>query len=273
MVEPTTGTSFSIGPEWISAVSSFALLLLTGFSVFYAYKAYKHQKDRSKKEAACSLAKYYANNIIDKYADINYTFDSAGITELISSLFSIKDINTFEKDELVRLLSKKGKTIDEITPKIMFVDAQHILNTRMLNSCSTEDRDNTFHNHVLKDEEGKNHIINGAFLQADFSREIDSLLNDLEWFAMNCKYGLADEALMYQSLHQTYLSTIWMLYYHISIRNESTEDKFYTNVIWLFTLWRNRLDKIASEADKKKQRLMKKANSVKAKVYEGTSLK
>ena len=116
-------------------------------------------------------------------------------------------------------------------------------------------------------------VINGQFLQVDFNQEISGLLNELEWFAMNCKYGLADEGLLYQSLHQTFLSTVWMLYFFISSRNENNADKLYTNLCWLFIKWRDRLMEIMDNSEAEKRAYIDKANAVKPKVYEGTRLK
>lgn len=66
MILANTANSAS-APEWVSAIANILLLLLTAASVFYAYQAYKHQKERSKKEAACELAKYYATTCICYY--------------------------------------------------------------------------------------------------------------------------------------------------------------------------------------------------------------
>lgn len=90
---------------------------------------------------------------------------------------------------------------------------------------------------------------------------------------MNCKYGLADEELLYQSLHQTYISTVWLLYFFISHENENNEDKLYTNVCWLFLKWRDRLMEIRDRKEAEKQGYLDRAKAVKAKVYEGSSLK
>lgn len=260
-------------PDWLSAVCNVLMLLVTCISVYYAYRAYQHQKDRSRKEAACNLAKYYANNIIDKYTDITIVFDTAGIMEIIRNTFPLDDLNDFDIDELEALLKAKNMVVADFKDKLRNLDPMSVLNARMSRACSPEERNMTFTSYTKVGEDGKTEVINGTYLLLDFEQEISGLLNELEWFAMNCKYGLADEELMYQSLHQTFISTVWMLYFYISHRNENNEDKLYTNLVWLFIEWRNRLSKIKNEKEAERQEYLKKANSVKAKVYEGTSLK
>ena len=260
-------------PDWISAICNLLMLFVTLVSVYYAYRAYQHQKDRSKKEIACTLAKYYASNIIDKYGDIEYIFNQSGIFEIIRNKLPLGKLQEFDKDELISLLGANGMTLEEFENKLNNIDPKSILGARMSRACSPEERQTIFTSYTKLGEDGKAEVVNGLYLQVDFELEISGLLNELEWFAMNCKYGLADEELMYQSLHQTYLSTVWMLYYYISHRNENNEDKLYTNLVWLFIEWRNRLSQIRAEKEAEKQEHLRKAASVKAKVYEGTRLK
>lgn len=67
------------------------------------------------------------------------------------------------------------------------------------------------------------------------------LLNQLEYLCMQFKTGLADEEIVYQSLHQLYLSVVKSLYIVISNTNDKQVDKFYTNIVWLYNVWSERL--------------------------------
>lgn len=260
-------------PEWVSAGCNVLMLILTTVSVYYAFRAYRHQKDRSKKEAACNLAKYYANNIIDKYADIASVFNAAGLAEIVRKALPLRDLREFDKSELEQFLNRCGMTTKDFMDKLRSIDPSIVLNTRMSAACSPEERRKTYDSYTKLGDDGKPEVINGVFLLLDFEQEISGLLNELEWFAMNCKYGLADEELMYQSLHQTFISTVWMLYFYISHRNVNNEDKLYTNLVWLFIKWRDRLIEITDKTEAVRQAHLDKANAVKAKVYEGAILK
>ena len=50
--------------------------------------------------------------------------------------------------------------------------------------------------------------------------------------------------MLYHSLHQTFISNVWLLYFYICKSNLTNEDKYYTNLIWLFNLWKDRLEKL-----------------------------
>lgn len=270
---PATTLKITLSGDWVSAIMDTLMLVVAIVSAWYAYRAYQHQKDRSRKESACNLAQYYASNIIDKYSDISMVFDSAGITGVIQKAFDLRDLQNFDKEELLDFLKKSEMPFEVFEEKLTRIDPKYLLGARMSRACSADDRTNTMCNYTTSDENGGVKIINGTYLQIDFEREISGLLNELEWFAMNCQYGLADEELLYQSLHQTYLSTVWMLYFFISIRNVNNEDKLYTNVSWLFTKWRDRLVELTDAKEAERQALLEKASSVKAPVYSGSKLK
>ena len=52
-------------------------------------------------------------------------------------------------------------------------------------------------------------------------------------------HGAADETVVYQSLHKTYLYIVKILYFDISINNTGGQ-KLYSNVIELFNIWKER---------------------------------
>ena len=263
----------NISGDWVSVLLQFLMLVLTIFSVVCAFRAYKHQKDRTKKDAACNLAKIYANSIIAKYGDLNAIFVASGIADLVRNTLELRDLRDFDNDELEKLLKKANVSKKEFTEKFKKIDPSEILKVRIEKASSVEERVQLLSFYTKKKENGEIQIVNGDYLKKDFFSEITDLMNELEWFAMNCRYGLADEELLYQSLHQSFLSTVWMLYYVISENNVNNEDKFFTNVIWLFIKWRDRLMNITDKKEARKQEYMNRAASVKAEVFEGTGLK
>lgn len=270
---PALTVNITLTGDWISAIMDTLMVIIAALSAWYAYKAYRHQKDRCKKEAACNLAKYYANNVIDKYGDITSVFRASGITEMIRSAFELRGLKDFDKEELLRFLDKSELSFDEFEKRMTKIDPRHLLNAKICRSCSPEERTSTVSSYTTLGENDVVQVINGEFLQLEFEDEICNLLNELEWFAMNCQYGLADERMLYQSLHQTYLSTVWMLYFFISKANVNNEDKLYTNIIWLFITWRDRLVDITDKKEAEQQEYLEKANAVKAPIYNGSKLK
>mgnify|MGYP006922018582 FL=1 len=74
---------------------------------------------------------------------------------------------------------------------------------------------------------------------AFMSNLINLVLNNMEFFALHFKHKTADESVIYQSLHQTYISYLPYLYYYIAKANSDPSEKLYTNVIWLYGEWTN----------------------------------
>ena len=74
-------------------------------------------------------------------------------------------------------------------------------------------------------------------LWSEFNEIQIETLNSLEFFAMNFTSEVADETMVFQSLHQTYLNIVQLLYYQIAIRNTNVKDKYYTNIIALYHTW------------------------------------
>ena len=293
----TTITTTSFDVATISAIAGCAISLVTLFvtviSVIYAYRAYRHQKDRSKKDAACELARYYSENIMQRYTFVNFVIIASGIAEKTKELFRYEDINEFTNNELCATIKRQGLDIEEVSPLFEKVDGKTIYKVKVMLAKSVSDRKLLAEEHIWFEEdesavEGvRVDIQHKDLLERDFYDEAYSLLNDLEWFAMSCRYGLSDEKMLYQSLQTTYLSLVWVMYYFIASRNVRGEDKLYTNVIWLFNEWKKRLLKIKAGVDEMKQKhqdeceqqrtkieeLERIGSSIDAPIYTGTTLR
>ncbi len=260
----------------------------TVVSVICAFKAYKHQKERSKKEAACDLAKYYAENIIKRYAFVTVVMKKAGLEARVKELFRYDDLLKFDKSEMLGFIEKKELSYEDINDAFTNVDPQAVLYAKVVFSASAQERRNIFNEYFIPGtDESESRISNPDLLQTEFLQEVSDFLNDLEWFSMSCRYGISDEEILYQSLHTTFLSTIWSLYFYICDNNSTNEDKLYTNVIWLFKEWRKRLSGIKETAMEKQSKAKKKMaaadrkyrkaanelNEAKPTVYAGKPLK
>lgn len=85
-------------------------------------------------------------------------------------------------------------------------------------------------------------------------------LNKLEYMCMYISTNVADEKYIYNSLHQQFLKVIALLYLEISSTNINSKDKYYTNIIHVYNLWKNKYIKASKKEDafKKKQKQKKK---------------
>lgn len=282
---------FALAVDVIQAIFSLALLVVTGVSVYYAFQAYYNQKERAKKDAACDLARYYAHDIIQRNAPINYALTRSGVTQRIHDLFPMDELKEFDHLEMEDLLRKKGLDPDPVVETLYAIDPYNIYQGMFLFASSIEEQrilaSEYLEERTVKPGKTEIFVKNADMLFRTFSTEVNTLLNDLEWFSMDCRYGLADEEMLYQSLHKTFLSQVWNLYPHICRCNKNNEDKLFTNVIWLFKRWSERLrtireeareqsEKISQEIEAKKKDLEeteRKARQTGPKVHAGKQLK
>lgn len=271
-----------------NCIFTFFFLLATIISVICAFKAYDHQKNRARKEAACDLAKYYAENIIPRNSFVSAVMQLSKLEDKAKDIFPYDELSKFNRGEMMEFLEKKSVSYEEIKAAFLYPDPESILKIMLLRTESVQERQTLLMEYIIPDlEEGKGEINNRNLLQYSFVTKAHSFLNDLEWFSMSCRYGVADEEILYQSLHQTFLSSVWLLYFYICDQNLTNEGKLFTNIIWLFDQWRSRLMNIEREAQKKQaqaqkeleaaehQRMIaeKKLQEAQPKVYEGKSLK
>lgn len=275
------------------------LLLVTAISVYCAFRAYKnavrdftHQKERAKKDAACELAKYYAQHIIDEFQFVLDVLVLSKLNERIEQLFPYDDISDLDRKELDKLLQRAETTFEAVEKEMTLISPLAIYSAKILTAKTISERHLIAEEYLVrkKQEDGEVPMIGIAhesLLQNEFSGKITTLLNNLEHFAMSCRYGLADEEMLYQSLHQTYISQVRLLYFYICRNNTTNEDKVYTNLIWLFNLWKDRLKKIQktklaqrAEADERivaleaqLREVREEAEHIEPEVYTGSALK
>ena len=213
--------------------------LVAVVSAIYAVKSYKKQQNRARKEMACNLAQIYAETILPDYQFIYTVLDTSGIAKEAKELFPMEEFKVFDENELNCFIEYKERTRKEVDEIYSNVNGEHVFALLLCRDPSLskiEELSNMIlgtepHSHTLK-----------KYWEMNFSLEIPSLLNRFEWFTMSLRYGIADEEILFQSLHQTFLSAVWLLYYYIARSNKNAPgDKYYTNIIWLFDRWHSRL--------------------------------
>lgn len=255
--------------EWTGLAINASMLLVTVVSAVCAFAAYFHQKNRGKKDEACKLAKHYSDVILEKYSFIASVYIRAGLDVKIKNVVDFAKLHYFDRMELEIFLQAKSINYDEFINKLNQVDAIAILKCIMLLTDEAQDPRSTIGK--VADRYETTNIINAedeAFLQKYFRQYIFDFLNDLEWFCMTCRYGLADEEILYQSLQKTFLSATWLCAPIICNANSNDSDKIYTNVIWLFTEWRRRLKRISKKTNRRKRILIKKIERTQKKIRE-----
>lgn len=196
------------------------MFIITFVSVLLVYIDYRNRKSKESAEKSISIAETFAKQIIEKLSIIHAYFEVYKLTELTEKCQFLYFSN-FDIEELKNLYSQED--IDKYV--------------KILSSINVEIED--------KRESLKSIICD--------------TLNELEYLCMYITTKVADERYIYNSLHQQFLKVISVLYIEISLSNTNTKDKYYTNVISVFNLWKKKYYK----AEKKEKRLTSLENSIK----------
>lgn len=237
----------------IGTIVALFSLLFVAIQTQTLSRTYKYNCNWQEKEKAAELAYMYKNNILPSVNYISSVQKATGIMELLRNI-NLDSITNFNQEELHRLTSadiEKNVVVawskDEnitllITHRQIFKQTcnkrMHDINPFLMRKW-IEAKNN------VRDKNGKEITIQSeekaALLEAlrrEFFDVVSNTLNDLEFFSMNFVSGVADDSVVFPSLHQTYLTLVQLLYYYIAVQNKNEKDKFYTNVIELFEKWR-----------------------------------
>lgn len=184
-------------------------------------------------QKAIDLSEYYKDNILAYIAAMEYIFDNSGISEIFSKIdksniehFDQKELFIYIKDEDRDKLKKIQNTV-KFSEVIANANAIYNLglNDELIKLCRKHD--------CTKFEQKQ--------ISTFLGKLITNILNNMEYFSMHFTHNVADETVVYKSLHQTYIKLVKMLYYHIAIKNPlSTTTKYFTNIIELYKIWNDR---------------------------------
>ena len=189
---------------------------------------YKH--DRRKK--AIELSGFYKDNILNHTLVFRAVYQKSGIKDVLDKIHDWQMVD-FDEYELERNFTesdlKKIKIIRNSNDFIKILIAHRTLFG--------------FYNDKLKCEDGADSPEFIIKAEVDYSDELNELLNNLEFFSMHFTTGVADEEVVYQSLHKTFLSLVELFYYDISLNNVKNDTKLFTNVIKLYNRWKEKSNK------------------------------
>ncbi len=219
---------------------------------------FEMEKDRVQR--AIDLAGYYKDNILPNTMLIRHVYQEIGITEILNKI-DFQKISHFDTYEMENCISVSDRNIIKqplrgdklIDALIMYSEV-----VKIWDDCKKEVN--------IVEEDGKKVrkvlVAQGAILYR-FQEILNQILNNLEFFAMHFAHGTADDTVIYQSLHQSYIETVQLLYYDISANNTPGESKLYTNVVELYNKW-------VKEANKQKEN---ETAVVRENIAKGRSLK
>lgn len=198
--------------------------VITFLSVALIYWDYKHRKNKERAEKSIQIAEEFAKDVIAPLSLIENVFECFEINKIVSKVSFIR-FTDFDIDEL-----------NELFEETDISKYQEILNNNKTIPINNND-------------------INIKALIID-------TLNRLEYMCMYISTKVADEKYIYNSLHQQFFKTLTLLYFEISLININNKDKYYTNIISVYNLWKKKYIK----AEKKENRFKQKQKKLKRKL-------
>ncbi|MFZ7973231.1 hypothetical protein ACO1GZ_07410 [Fusobacterium watanabei] len=227
-------------------------LLVTAGGAFFVWQqlrfARKELKDRftyQKREKAVELAKYF-EKLLDDALIVTLVIEKSKISEIMKNLkinenrILLEEFNSLELKKIIPKFEKKYK------------DKRY---SDFLKEIKNEDLKNIFMSYNLNYENQEKAI-------EIIKRIILKNMNRLEHFSMCFISDIAEEQIVYQSLHQVFLSYVEMSYILIARMNSNGgKDKYYTNIIELYKIWKKRYFHDLENEDKHLQQINKKVPS------------
>lgn len=191
-------------------------------------------------QRAIDLSEYYKDNILAYFPAIRYIYEESGIQKYFDKV-KPEQMESFDAQELTTVFSDDDiEKLKQIQKSDKFVEA--VMNANLsyhlgLDIVGIESREQVIKNGT---REKKVLIRKDSVTIAFMSNLILKVLNNMEFFALHFNHGTADESVVYQSLHASYIEIVTGMYYYIAKGNRKTEDKLYTNVVWLYNVWMER---------------------------------
>lgn len=235
-------------PEVLYYVSQFitSIFVISGvvIAVWQYYLSSKSARDEleiKQVQRAIDLSEYYKDNILKYAPAIKYIFQKSGIKDILDVLFT-KELKDFDMYELESIFTQSQiDTLRQIQDSNSFYNI--VIDANTIYHLGSEITLKEFE----EEENGEKKTI-VKYRQSDaivayMSDLVNRVLNNMEYFALHFRYQAADESVVYQSLHQTYLELVPYLYYYIAKQNTNPSNRLYTNVSWLYINWKSKKDK------------------------------
>ena len=207
----------------ISAIAIFCQMVNTNKQIKNQNKQKVLDYEYKRKEKAVEMALVFEKML----KEITYIVVVSRKTKLKEFYHDKIKFNQLEKFDYNELMQEIGIDNIEEVKKISNLEENNIDELKQLYELFYSSGDHLIEKNADVDtEELKKKLVR------DFKHRRDYVLNRLEWFSMTFMSGLADEGVVYQSLHQAFLSSVKLLHFEICYRNgNGSKDKYYCNII------------------------------------------
>ena len=216
----------------ISSIFVISGVVIAVWQYYLSYIDSKRNMDVICVQKAIDLSEYYKDNILSYSAPIRYIFDNSGITKIISKI-DVSKIKHFDQKELYTFLNEKDiDSLKEIQKSNKFFSV--VINANAIYNLGINK------DLIILYKKKNLSKIDEKIFSTFLGKLIIRVLNNMEFFSLHFTHNVADESVVYKSLHQTYINIVQILYYHIANRNPLSTTKYFTNIIELYELWNER---------------------------------
>lgn len=215
---------------------------------------FEMEKDRIQR--AIDLSGFYKDNIIDKWSLVSVFYSNIGIEDIMNKI-KMEDMQDFNYKEINELLTEEQlHKLEHMNEGKEYREALTFL------GIVTDFGKEYIKQEKIVDENGEEiqGVRVGRRIEYKYNILLQELLNNLEYFALHFTHKTADESVVYQSLHDSYLSIVKLLYYDICNNNRQEDDRLFTNVVELFHMWREETCKQKNKAKEVSRSLIKKGS-------------
>ena len=238
--------------EVLQVVAAVSSALAASFAFWQSWMM-KRQLDGDRylrrNERSVEIARQFADEVVPKSGYLNEVAMCSDTCKSLATRISRADVSEFTADEFE---SKVGEKPDEVLKKIrseLLDEENHekLMVARMQLALTKPDASFPLPCASRSDEEGDGEDaydeqkLQSTFGYMEFEHTATTLLNCLEHICMALSSEVADEAVLYPSLHQTFFSIVNMLYPNICRANSADlSDKFYMHTIDVYCKWMKR---------------------------------
>lgn len=259
-----TKQEFGQGCQVIANLATTITLVFLWIQNKISKKQNEINNSKQEQQKAIELAELYAEEIIPKMSYIQKLYRKIGIEYDLKNI-KFHEMKFFDRSEMENLLT--DEKIETIISKQDNIKIEHLIECSQALEC-TESKLNDFSIFrqlqqlseevaaTANQDRRKIEVLANTkemYYKYEYDNVLTKILNQLEYFSMYFNTGVADESVVYQSLHQSFMYTIKVLYFDISIRNNVGKDKYYTNIIQLYNSWSEKYmekEKVERENDR-----------------------
>ena len=245
----------------IASLATSIGLIVAVFQLALDRSVRKENAKRNSIKEAVNIAKLFQTKLIDSICFVESVFRETGLTEYVNAKIPKNKPLRFTKEEALELTLEECNSIImtytkketlEVLAKAAFLCPQFVFGTAKQVSEDTRDMDEKI-------------IYRNKHLQYVDKRT--EILNTLEWAAMLFCTGVANDTVIYQSLHKIFIDIVHENYFFIACNNtdENPCDQIFCNVITLYNSWIQKSNKMKIRDSRRSRKQQKRLTRLKCK--------